>query len=307
MDRQSDTGRLMEEIQTYLTTGRASPPAPDPTRPRRRRPHPIRAITRRIKRLRLTPRVWAVLIVAGLAAALIVTRNHDVTTTSVIDHASAAPAGPGYSFMRTNPGGTPTRWNPCQAIHYRTNLDEAPPGAADEVAAAIRQIEAATGLVFVDDGSTTVIPSTTYGQQATGTPAPVVIAWATPDQTDGLSAPVLLPGGLSGELGRGGPVIRIDPLTGHGIAVSGSVVIDATAAARLPSGFGPGALGVVLMHELGHVVGLGQTPDPDDVMDPVLQPTKDGAWGPGDLAGLARLGSASGCLRVPTSRVVVGI
>ena len=44
---------------------------------------------------------------------------------------------------------------------------------------------------------------------------------------------------------------------------------------------------------------------PTQIMNPVLQPTKSGEWGTGDLAGLARLGMTSGCLKVPSGRVTV--
>ncbi|HEY2431003.1 MAG TPA: matrixin family metalloprotease [Acidimicrobiales bacterium] len=221
------------------------------------------------------------------------------------DHASAAPAGPDYSFLRVNPSGTPTRWNPCQAIHFRTNLAEAPPAAAADLGAAIGQVSSATGLTFVDDGSTTVIPTKAYESGANGH-HPVVIAWATPAQTD-----VLAPGALDRalgavrEVGVGGASAVIDPVTGHGVYVSGLVVIDPVASAGLNPGFGPHSIGVVLMHELGHLVGLGHTTASDEIMNPVVQTTKDGSWGPGDMAGLARLGVGSGCLSVPKRRTVL--
>jgi hypothetical protein len=40
-------------------------------------------------------------------------------------------------------------------------------------------------------------------------------------------------------------------------------------------------------------------------MNPVLTPAKGGDWGTGDLAGLARLGGASGCLKVPSRNITV--
>lgn len=243
------------------------------------------------------PWVNGAIVMVVLAAALTYLRPD---TGSSADHASTAPAGPGYSFIRVNPGGTPTRWNPCAPIHYRANLEQAPPNAPLDLAAAISRISDATGLQFVDDGPTTLIPKTTYGIDVQHR-KPVVIAWARAGQTDKLGISLAVAGNpiARTELGRGGPITMISPLTKHGVDVSGSVVVDADASAALPPGFGRGGLGVLLMHELGHLVGLGHVDDPAQIMNPSILPTKDGTWGSGDLAGLARLGRASGCLRTP--------
>lgn len=243
-------------------------------------------------------------VIALAVGATVVIRQHAARSQDGVDHASTAAAGPGYSFMRTNPSGSPTRWNPCTPIHVRANLTEAPPNAPADLGEALQLVADATGLTFVDDGSTSVIPSTHYGADATGRPKPVVIAWATASETDGLQRTPVDAFGPH-ELGRGGASARVDALTGHGVYVSGSVVIDADASARLQPGFGPGGIGVLLLHELGHLVGLGHVNDPTQIMNPVLQPTKSGEWGTGDLAGLARLGMTSGCLKVPSGRVTV--
>jgi len=199
-------------------------------------------------------------------------------------------------------GAAPRRWNPCSTIHYVTELGAAPAYAPDDLQAALVQVSAATGLHFVDDGTTTVWPGTGSEFDSAGHPKPVVIAWATPEQSAHLGT---LPGEVAGsELGRAGPGSLVDPVTGHGVYVTGMVVIDSRAAA-LPPGFGPGALGVVLLYELGHLVGLGHVSDPTQVMNPDLVPSKDGTYGAGDLAGLARLGAASRCLRVPSRRTAV--
>jgi hypothetical protein len=53
----------------------------------------------------------------------------------------------------------------------------------------------------------------------------------------------------------------------------------------------------VLLHELGHVMGLGHVPAIGELMQAAGGGVTD--LGPGDLEGLRRLGSAQGCLRVP--------
>jgi hypothetical protein len=53
---------------------------------------------------------------------------------------------------------------------------------------------------------------------------------------------------------------------------------------------------VLLMHELGHAVGLGHAHDERDVMFPVITTASRAQWGPGDLAGLALVGKGAGCI-----------
>ncbi len=64
-------------------------------------------------------------------------------------------------------------------------------------------------------------------------------------------------------------------------------------------GFGAGRRwGNVVLHELGHLLGLDHSEHPGEVMHATVDQGA-GDWGPGDLAGLAHLGREAGCLRVP--------
>jgi hypothetical protein len=295
--------RLIGEIENFLAGKEVPPAAPEPKRQRRPRRHPLRALRRRLAR------TWAhrgvrIAAVVTVVAVVFAGQQWRGRAGSGTDHASTAPAGPGYSFLQINPGGAPVRWNPCKAIRYQTNLAEAPPNARVDLTEAIARLARATGLRFVDAGSTKVIPTTRYGVGSLQHPKPVIMAWATPAETDGLGkrpADLATPGI---ELGRGGAVAVREVATGHAVFVSGSVVIDAHESAALNPGFGPDSLGIVLMHELGHTVGLGHVDDPSQIMNLAVVPTKPADWGPGDLAGLTRLGVSSGCLSTPKRSTV---
>jgi len=210
--------------------------------------------------------------------------------------ARAAGSASSFTFMATGPGGAPARWDPCTPVHYVTNLAEAPAGAAGVVHGAIARLSAATGLTFVDDGATTEVPGANrqayqpsrYGARW----APVVIAWARPSESD------LLPGGNI--IGEGGSS-WVQAGSGPKVYVSGEVVIDPANTGMLAPTFGSGStLGELLLHELGHVAGLGHTTDQTQIMYPVLEPLPEARYGAGDLAGLTHLGAAPGCVATPS-------
>ncbi|MGY1653460.1 matrixin family metalloprotease [Geodermatophilus sp. SYSU D01119] len=195
----------------------------------------------------------------------------------------AAPDTGGYAFVQHQPDGvTPVAYDPCRPVHYVVALDDAPAGAEALVADAVARVSAATGLRFVADGTTDEAWSEQrpahqpdrYGDRW----APVLVSWSTPEEVPELADTVA---GLGGSVAysAGGPWVY----------VSGAVTLDAgwSAGAALSPG-GREEIRAVLMHELGHVVGLDHVDDPAELM----HGTNAGqtGFGPGDLAGLARLG-----------------
>lgn len=205
-------------------------------------------------------------------------------------------AGPGYTLW-TNSDGSVVRWDPCTAIHYRANYTYAPAGAEADVKQAIVILGAQSGLTFINDGSSGEIPQSSYGVGSSpGNRPPLLIAWAAPGTGAGRSN--LLPG--LPVVGVGGPVIAkwtIGGVTNPFQVITGKVVLDSSAS--LTPGFGPNVAssrGQLLLHELGHAVGLTHTNDKVQVMYPSLHSSPITDYAPGDRAGLARVGSAAGCI-----------
>jgi len=176
-----------------------------------------------------------------------------------------------YRLMRGAP-----RWNPCQPIPYYLNLARAPRGAAAAVGGALRSISAASGLRFAYRGKTGMVPW--RGYRATGLPSHgITIAWTTPSLVGALRGSTVGYGGSTYYKLRTGNVYK-----------RGGVALDATArlsATRLKS---------LVMHEVGHAIGLGHVNVRGQVMYPML--ADQTRFGAGDLAGLARIGLNQGCL-----------
>ncbi len=203
-------------------------------------------------------------------------RLHDVVVT---------PHGQGrFRFARTQPGSRePVSYNPCRPIHYVVNPVGAPPDYRDLVQQAVAEVARATGFEFEYDGTTDDRDFEHRGGLS-HSPTPVLIGWATADEVPGLAGDIA---GLGGSA-------SVERTPDHDTYVTGMVALDAEVFSRVdrqPGGFEQ--LRAIVMHELGHVVGLAHVHDPSELMyDDNLGRT---SFGPGDLEGLARLGAVD-CL-----------
>lgn len=204
-----------------------------------------------------------------------------------VPDATDADASP---YMKTDTGGRPVSWNPCAPIPYVVNFTNAPKFAVRDLHIALSKLSAASGFHFKYVGATTDIPDSNwadlrYGNQSTY--APLIIAFANPDTTNVFTAG-------NAQIGSGGAAWVKSP---NGLVdVSGTVVIDDQV--HFVEGFGAGySLGTLFLHEVGHVIGLAEGPNPKSFTYEYLGVTNQIMTG-ADRAHLAALGSG-GCRPAP--------
>ncbi|HEV7195943.1 MAG TPA: matrixin family metalloprotease [Pedococcus sp.] len=224
-----------------------------------------------------------------------------VATIVALAPSTASATGLGYALSYTSlPNGTKpvVRWNPCQsAITYKVNLADVPtamrPTILSETQATVGRLAAYTGMAFSYRGSTTEVPH--VGSMPTQS-AELVIAYTTPAKTN-----YYLWGSTVGE---GGLYYSWSSVTVSGrttyseAAQRGFVVIDTPQMlAQLSGGFGAGTRRAnLLMHELGHAVGLQHVTDASQAMYPSLMSSAPNLGNWGDRAGLSRVGRSAGCI-----------
>ena len=197
----------------------------------------------------------------------------------------------GFKFLSLDPlTNTPVRYDPCTPLHYVINPANAPAGGLEDIQAAIGLTGEATGIQFAYDGTTDeplaqdrdLVQEDRYGHRW----APLLIGWIPFDSVIFELDDV----GVAGSAIERNADDRL-------VYVTGSVILNG--ADHLDNGFRPGKTwGKVVLHELGHVLGLDHVVDPAQVMHPSLV-SSPGIWGAGDLAGLTLLGRGAGCLEVP--------
>jgi hypothetical protein len=172
----------------------------------------------------------------------------------------------------------PHRWTSC-VLHYEVNPQGMPRRGMADLREALRRVGQVSAVRFEYAGTTSVVPGPGYLGPG---PDRFVVAWADPATTG------LLDSATAGRTGTFGD--------DTGRLQTGFLLFNTAWSARSPSGFGAGQpQGAVMMHEAGHLLGLGHAGDPDQIMMPSV-PHEAAVWGAGDLRGLRRLGSLMGCL-----------
>lgn len=200
----------------------------------------------------------------------------------------------GYAFMHTRDSGEPVRWSACEPIRYVVRPDNEPDGARELLRESLARMEDATGLEFEQAGTTDEAPAQRrrlYQPDRYGDVwAPVLIAYSTPEEDSRLR------GRLAG---YGGPaLVRVGDGTPR--YVSGSVAFDID---QMTSMGGEDATRAVMLHELGHLVGLAHVDDRDQLMNPTLYGRQVTGLQEGDLAGLEVLGDGECYDRIQPRRI----
>jgi len=179
------------------------------------------------------------------------------------------------------------RWEACRPIHFVVRPGGEGPRFDAILQSAVAEVSRATGLKFVDDGATTEVPLRTasrdlyqpgtYGDRW----APVLVAWSNVGESPRLA------GRVEGFARPGAWAARGEPVR----LVSGTVVYDVDKLLVLEGELGDDAVRTVVLHELGHLVGLAHFRDRAQVMFPTIGRGSPEHFAAGDRTGLAELGT----------------
>ena len=153
-------------------------------------------------------------------------------------------------------------WPRCSTISWRYDSSGAPAGGergmVDDLRATFARYAELTGLRFIEGGSD----------------IDIVIGWADlPDGTNAEAGAALVSQTLS----------------------DGSLRLSRDAERPRVPGFASGGRGVTLLHEIGHVLGLGHVKDRTQLMYPVHSAGSPLAPQRGDIAGITDLYAPSSC------------
>jgi hypothetical protein len=199
------------------------------------------------------------------------------------------------------------RWSPCTVINgvRRTHVISYKVHAAGVasrvtlVKNAMARVANATGLHFHYAGTTSYIPRGKLSgtsllldaaRQRSATKVQLVVAWAWRGTGTGHSN--LLTGDEAG-------VGSISWASSHTSQLRiGDAAVVMRRGVHLKPGFtSGGSVGTLLLHELGHAMGLQHVSYRREVMYPVVGSVSPAGYTVGDRTGLYKLGAARGCFR----------
>ena len=174
-------------------------------------------------------------------------------------------------FLRLDPNGEPARWDPCSTLKWKLVVAGVSNSVSTEVFAAMNALNQSTGLAFIfeEGGSAADLQNPPANTLVIGVgvkgmnPLAAGTTWVKYARNDSMSIRITT------------AVVTLNPLIFKQRARSFNFVMP------------------VLLHELGHSVGLAHVSDPSDIMFAKL--VNRTHYQRSDLEKLARVGASRGC------------
>jgi hypothetical protein len=189
-----------------------------------------------------------------------------------------------YAFLTTHPGTQePVTYGPCRTVQVQINSDGEVPGGSQLVLDSMAHVADLSGIELEFSGPTDERPDAWESRMTGGgleAYPPVLVSWSDETETPELEGDVV---GLGGSISvRGGGYAKARYMTG-------SVTLDGPDLAEISEqDNGEAHVRAVILHELGHLVGLGHVAGSSELMSETNSGQLD--FGAGDREGLARLG-----------------
>jgi hypothetical protein len=217
------------------------------------------------------------LLVSGILAGVVMFHDPGMTgyrLRQLADHLTGKDGG-SYAFVVETAAGDPVGWDHCSPIRYVVNPEGAPDDWERIVRAGVETVTEASGFDFQYEG-TSVDRSFEGRRVDPQDPPPVLVAWADDSEVPDLA-------GSTAGIGGSTP----QEVDGRVRFVTGLVVLDADAFARMDSTGDRQSQVLILAHELGHVLGLDHVDDVDELMN--AEYVGQTGFGSGDVKGLEKL------------------
>ena len=258
----------------------------------------------------VVPRMARPVVLALFAVALTVGASVPLSPNNAADA-----SGDGYDVSNwTDPQGKQhrIRWNPCQpAVAFAVNprlagkTPSARSSAVADVREGFRRVGKRTGIDFRFEGRTTEIPRNTKNatwsdrQKA----AEIVVSWVDQSRSQTRTDLMSNSGGGYGS-GVGGWMMHAWTDSGghwHAAIGRGFVVINSGHNSIYKAGYGAGLTrGALLLHEIGHAIGLGHVGTTRELMYPTMLDRSYSMYKDGDRSGLHKVGRSLGCIQGAT-------
>lgn len=227
-------------------------------------------------------------------------RINPTTTTSTTS--PAIPSQPPPTTTTTIPspgvfeymdlfGGKPPYVSTCEPVQFVIRKVGGPPNGDQLVLEAVQRVADITGIRFEWKGFTDALWGFNSRRERfawENRREALWIGWASESEVPDFRQT----GDFGGTvLGIGGPIVTARP-DGQQEIIGGGVALRS--GADVPARFGKGeTLGNVILHELGHALGLDHADSLTELLYPSLGPKTPNGFGPGDIQGLQ--GISKGC------------